>query len=109
MRKRYFLAAVLNLLPGFGLGYLLVGKKRSFGYCIAAWVIAAVVGVFLATLITNALCDFVSCRTGARAIVGAGITALVGIVAVSVPSAIHLGAEALQQWPNRDADSLDGW
>ena len=102
-RQRYLLASVLNLLPGFGLGYLLIGKKKNFGHCIAGWVIAAIVGVFLATLITNVICDFLSCRTGARVIVSTGITSMVGFVVISVPSAIHLGVMALRQWLGGDA------
>ena len=97
-RKRYFLALLLNLLPGFGLGYLLVGKKREFGYCIAGWIAALIVGVILATLVTSVICDFFLCRTGARAIASAGITVMVGVVAISVPSALHLGVKAFHQW-----------
>ena len=96
-RNRYFLALLLNLLPGFGLGYLLVGKKREFGYCIAGWVVASIVGVVLATLVTNVLCDFFLCRTGARAIASTGITVMVGFVAISVPSSIHLGVKAFHR------------
>ena len=106
-RKKFFSASLLNLLPGFGLGYVLIGKKRSFGYCIAGRVIAAIVGVFLATLVTNVLCEFFSCRTGARVIASAGIAAFVGFVAISVPSAIHLGVRGFQQRLLGDAPSLD--
>ena len=43
MRNRR--TALLNLIPGFGLGYLALGRRRGFIISLLGWLVAAVAAI----------------------------------------------------------------
>ncbi len=96
--KRVLLASLLNLVPGFGLGYLVVGRWRGFGICLLAWTIPAA-----ATIV-----GFVGLSTCK----GGGLECLawllpfvfglaLGVFGVNLPSAIHLFVPSLKRLRGR--------
>ena len=54
-----FLGALLNFVPGFGLGYPVVGRQRAFRICIVAWVLSAFAAGVL-SMTAGALWEFSS-------------------------------------------------
>lgn len=44
-RWLYVVSALLNLVPGFGLGYLVVERRRGFLVSLLAWVIPGAVTI----------------------------------------------------------------
>ena len=85
------LATLLNLIPGFGLGYLVVGKRRALWKSLLGWAIPGFVAIFSYFAIeTGLLCDpepLYGCVEWALLFM-AGLT--LGFLAVNLPGAIHL-------------------
>ena len=89
MRNRR--AALLNLIPGFGLGYLALGRRRGFIISLLGWLIAAAVAIsiFCAWFLIYLDDDYLDIwEFSWIPIVGA---LALGLLAVNVPGAIHLG------------------
>ena len=87
----YLGAALLNLIPGFGLGYFVVGRQRGFIISILGWLIAAAVAIsiFVAWFLIYLDDDYLEMwEFSWIPIVGA---LALGLLAVNVPGAIHLG------------------
>ncbi len=83
----YGRAALLNLIPGFGLGYLVVGRQRGFIISLTAWLVIA--SVVIGGIIGFALFiadDYILLPLGL--FIGGGFA--LGVLAVNVPGAIHL-------------------
>ncbi len=83
----YGRAALLNLIPGFGLGYLAVGRQRGFIISLTAWLVIA--SVVIGGIIGFALFiadRYISLPLGL--FIGGGFA--LGVLAVNVPGAIHL-------------------
>ena len=97
---RYFLAALLNLIPGFGLGYLAVGERRKFRRSLLVWLIpGAVAGVSLWLFL---LCirgggeDVMICVIFWPPII---IGLAIGVLAVNVPGAVDLLSMSREREP----------
>ena len=83
----YGRAALLNLIPGFGLGYLVVGRQGGFIISLTAWLVIA--SVVIGGIIGFALFiadDYILLPL--ELFIGGGFA--LGALAVNVPGAIHL-------------------
>ena len=77
---------VLNLVPGFGLGYLLVGRRRAFLVSLIGWLMAG--GLIVYGIVGARMCSGGLECLGWIAPVALG--ALLGVVGVNLPGAVHL-------------------
>ena len=83
---KYLLAVGLNLAPGFGVGYLLVGRRRAFLVSLLGWAVAASVIVY--GIVGGRLCSGGLECLGWVAPIAAGF--LLGLVGVNLAGAVHL-------------------
>ena len=83
---RYLLAAGLNLVPGFGVGYLLVGRRKGFLVSLLGWSVAG--GVIGYGIVGGRLCSGGLECLGWVAPIAVGL--LLGIVGVNLAGATHL-------------------
>ena len=84
-------AALLNLIPGFGLGYLALGRRRGFIISLLGWLGAAVVAIssFIAWFLVYLNDRYL--EMGEFSWIPMVGTPALGLLAVNVPGAIHLG------------------
>ena len=89
MRNRR--AALLNLIPGFGLGYLALGQRRGFIISLLGWLGAAVVAIsiFVAWFLVYVNDRYL--EIGEFSWIPIVGTFSLGLLAVNVPGAIRLG------------------
>lgn len=83
---RYLLAVALNLVPGFGVGYLVVGRRKAFLVSLLGWTVA---GGFIGYGIVGAR----TCNGGLEClgwIAPIALGLLLGVVGVNLAGAVHL-------------------
>jgi hypothetical protein len=83
---RYLLAAGLNLVPGFGIGYLLVGRRKPFLASILGWKVAG--GIIVYGIVGGRTCSGGLECLGWVAPIALGF--LLGVAGVNLPGAVHL-------------------
>ena len=81
----YALAGLLNLFPGFGLGYLVLHRRTQFQNSITAWLVLSMIGFFMVW------------SDGGLSPVSIGITVLLSWSLVSEITASHLLIAAMTQ------------
>ncbi len=92
--KTYQAAAILNFLPGFGLGYLLLGRRPAFKRCVFAYAgIGAVAAILVRILLSGTTCGHYSCGVEAWAALSAAVTGSAVLALVNFPTALHLLSE----------------
>ena len=88
------MGALLNLIPGFGLGYLLVGRRRGFLVSLLGWIVPGAVVIY-SLIVAASLCydpdAGLACLGLAVPIIG-GLALGLGI---NLLGAIHLLISAL--------------
>ena len=90
---RRYLGAILNLVPGIGLGYLLEGRKTAFWVSVGAWVGLLMFGQAYfgvgddAPLMCEPFCSSLTILE--KFIQGVEIGALGGFLFISIPTMIH--------------------
>ena len=89
MRNRR--AALLNLIPGFGLGYLVLGRRRELIISLLGWLGAAVVAISIFVAWFLAYVNDRYLEIGEFSWIPIVGTLGLGFLAVNVPGAIHLG------------------
>ena len=84
-------AAILNLIPGFGLGYLTLGRRGGFIISLLGWLGAAVaaISIFVAWFLVYLNDRYL--EMGEFSWIPIVGTFSLGLLAVNVPGAIHLG------------------
>ena len=84
-------AALLNLIPGFGLGYLTLGQRRGFIISLLGWLGAAVaaIGIFVAWFLVYINDRYL--EIGEFSWIPVVGTFSLGLLAVNVPGAVHMG------------------
>ena len=83
---KYLLAVGLNLVPGFGVGYLLVGRRKAFLLSLLGWAVAG--GITVYGIVGGRLCSGGLECLGWVAPIALGF--LLGIVGVNLTGAVHL-------------------
>ena len=83
---RLLVGALLNLVPGFGFGYLVAGRMRAFRLSLLGWALPAAVTVF-------GFIGAYRCQGGLEYL--GWLTPLIGVPAVGIllvnlPGALHL-------------------
>ncbi len=84
-------AVLLNLIPGFGLGYLALGQRRGFIISLLGWLGAAVVAIsiFVAWFLVYVNDRYL--EIGEFSWIPVVGTFSLGLLAVNVPGAVHMG------------------
>ena len=84
-------AALLNLIPGFGLGYLALGQRRGFIISLLGWLVAAflAISIFVAWFLVYVNDRYL--EIGEFSWIPVVGTFSLGLLAVNVPGAIRLG------------------
>lgn len=83
---KYLLAAGLNLVPGFGAGYLLLGRRKAFLYSLLGWAVAG--GVIGYGIVGGRTCSGGLECLGWVAPITLGL--LLGFVGVNLVGAVHI-------------------
>jgi hypothetical protein len=83
---RYLLAAGLNLVPGFGAGYLLLGRRKAFLFSLLGW--AAAGSIIGYGIVGGRTCDGGLECLGWIAPIALGF--LLGVVGVNLAGAVHI-------------------
>ena len=90
-------AALLNLIPGFGLGYLTLGQRRGFIISVLGWLGAAVVAIsiFVAWFLVYINDRYL--EIGEFSWIPIVGTFSLGLLAVNVPGAVHMGFPGIRK------------
>ena len=98
MKMGYFQAGTLNLIPGFGTGYLALGRRKEFKTSLTAG-LAMVVGGEIIGVVGPQYCLLSSppnCTPLIEmALAGAILGGVVAVFFINMPTALHLWTKGL--------------